>query len=140
MSDLLVDAGPLVAFLAERDQYHELCRSLMRQVRPPLITSWAVLTEAAYLLRDRPHGVRGLFEFVDQGFLTIAAIDESALRWFDAFFQRYADHEPQLADASLIYLAEQLKIDTIFTFDHRHFRIYRMAGNQAPVLYPSHLP
>ena len=59
--------------------------------------------------------------------------------WFADFFKQYHDQEPQLADAALVYLAEREKIDTVFTLDHRHFRVFRIGGTEALNLLPDQL-
>ena len=42
----------------------------------------------------------------------------------------------QLADASLVYLAQREDISTVFTLDRRDFSVYRFKGNQAFRLLP----
>jgi len=93
---VLVDTGPLVAILSPRDQFHETCTRALKDLAPPLYTSWPVLTEAAWLLRLKP----------------------------------------QLADATLVRLAHREKIETVFTVDHRNFRIYRPAANKTFRIVP----
>lgn len=44
--------------------------------------------------------------------------------------ERYADLPMDLADASLVWLAEQTGIRDIATFDERDFTIYRLAGGK----------
>ena len=41
--------------------------------------------------------------------------------------QRYADIPMDFADASIVAAAEQLGTDKVFTLDHKHFGIYRIA-------------
>jgi predicted nucleic acid-binding protein len=48
----LCDTGPLVAYLNRNDPHHVGAVTLMRQVRPPLLTCEAVLAEASYFLRE----------------------------------------------------------------------------------------
>jgi uncharacterized protein len=43
---------------------------------------------------------------------------------------------PQLADASLVHLANRESIDTIFTLDRRNFSVYRSARNRRFRLIP----
>ncbi len=50
MSNLLVDAGPLVALLHKDDQDHALCVDVLKRLREPLLTTWMPITEAMYLL------------------------------------------------------------------------------------------
>jgi predicted nucleic acid-binding protein len=49
---------------------------------------------------------------------------------------RYAGLHPQLADATVVYLAEREKIDTIFTLDRRDFLVYRSARKRPFRLLP----
>jgi hypothetical protein len=50
---------------------------------------------------------------------------------------QYEDINPQIADASLMYLAAQKNIDTIFTLDRRDFSIYRFSNKKVPKILPS---
>ena len=44
---VLVDTSPLVAILREEDQYHDLCVRTLPEINEPLLSCWAVITEAA---------------------------------------------------------------------------------------------
>lgn len=136
MNSVLVDTGPLVAILASRDQYHSACVEVLKSLRPPLVTCWPVITEAAYLLRQSPAALQSLFRMLERGFLVLAPLDYSAAPWFAEFFDQYHDQEPQLADAAIVYLAGREGIETIFTLDHRHFSVFRLPGNRPLTLLP----
>jgi hypothetical protein len=56
--------------------------------------------------------------------------------WMEGFLQKYANQSPQLADASLMYVAETENIVTFFTLDRRDFSVYRLSGNKLPTLLP----
>src|SRR5205823_3894724 len=43
----ICDTGPLVAYLNRNDPYHGWTVALMKQIRPPLLTTEPVLTEVA---------------------------------------------------------------------------------------------
>ncbi len=51
---ILVDTGPIVALLRRPDQHHERCLATLQELREPLATVWPVVTEAMFLLADRP--------------------------------------------------------------------------------------
>jgi predicted nucleic acid-binding protein len=53
-----------------------------------------------------------------------------------AFFKRYDDREPQLADASLVYLADHRETTTVFTLDQTDFSVYRTDSGKAFGLLP----
>ena len=57
--------------------------------------------------------------------VSILELGEDAPSRIAAFMNRYASIGAQLADASLVYLAERENIDTVFTLDRRDFSVYR---------------
>lgn len=113
-----------------------MCARAASTLRAPFLTTWPVLTEAAYLLRKDRDGPRRLLEMIRGGLLRPHDLDDHVILWFDDFFARYADQEPQLADASLVWLAETESIETVFTLDRRDFTIYRTTGGQALRIVP----
>lgn len=48
---VLLDTGPLVAFLNKRDQYHSWTVSELASMAPTLLTCEAVLSESCFLLQ-----------------------------------------------------------------------------------------
>lgn len=136
MRRVLVDAGPLVAIVSERDQHHRVCRDLLGGLHPPLLTCWPALTEAAWLLRHRKPALGKLLESCAGGLFHLLELDAEALPWMADFLRRYEKLGAQLADAVLMYLAEREKIDTVFTLDRRDFSVYRLSGNRSLRLLP----
>lgn len=136
MTFLLVDTGPLVALIRKADRDHQRCVDVAAQVTSPLLTTWPVLTEAAWLLRGDRRDVDALLQMVPRGFLHIDPLDLDAVAWIRDFLERYADQQPQLADATLMYLAEARNLDTVFTLDVRDFSVYRTAGGGVLNLVP----
>ncbi len=133
---VLVDTGPLVALFSARDAYHEVCSRALTEINPPFLTTWPVITEAAWLLRDQPIGLQRLFEALAEGFCQVADLDAAAFPWLSGFLRRYRKLGPDVADGSLVYSAERQGLDTIFTLDRRHFSVYRFGRNQAFNLLP----
>src|SRR5437762_593824 len=121
----LVDAGPLVALLNAKDAAHTSCTAAVGDLAKPLISSWAVLAEAAWLLRKSPNGMQGLMRLVAEGVVVCPLLDAAAADWIADCERRYADLQPQLADLTLLYLARQEKADVVFTLDRRDFLVFR---------------
>jgi predicted nucleic acid-binding protein len=134
---ILIDTGPIVAILSEADQHHERCVSELASLRPPLFTCWPVVTEAQWLLRRDPRATQGLFRAFDSGLLELLPVDEAAMPWLAVFLRRYAKIHPDLADATLVYLAEREGIYTVFTLDQRDFAVYRYSRNRRLKIVPS---
>jgi uncharacterized protein len=135
-SRVVVGTGPLVAIIRKREKAHKKRVATSKVIRPPMLTCWPVLTEAAWLLRNEPGGFAGLGGMLDIGLIELAALDRTAVPWIVAFLERYASAGPQLADAALMYLAEREGIDTVFTLDRRDFSIYRTSNGHALAILP----
>lgn len=133
---VLVDTDPLVALLSADDAHHEACVRALALLPPPLVTCWPVLTEAAWLLRKRPGAVEKLLEAFDAGLLALPPLGPEAAPWLGRFLRRYEDAGAQLADAALMYLAEQHGIATVFTLDRRDFSVYRLRRNRSLRIIP----
>lgn len=121
---LLVDTGPLVAIVNARDASHKTCADILRDCRLPLLTTWPVITEAAWLLRNVPQGVSKLLGMVESGIVECLELDADAAAWISHELERYADLKPQFADVSLLYIAAQEDLNEIFTLDRRDFVVY----------------
>ena len=63
----LVDTGAILAFLDENDRWHGACLEAFADVRFPLLTSEAVLTELFHFMGGRFHLVERAWKFVRSG-------------------------------------------------------------------------
>ena len=136
ISRVLVDTGPIVAVFSKRDAFHEICVDQLRDITPPLLTTWPVVTEAAWLLRKYPPGIERLLKSVDGGLFEFPVISEGAGLWMARFLKKYRNLGAQLADASLVYLAERDGLETIFTLDRRDFSVYRFSRKRSFRILP----
>jgi len=133
---VLLDTGPLVAFLAAGLEHHEWVCEQWKQLSPPLVTCEAVLTEAAFLLKREGCEADPLFVLLERGVLRVGLEVEDQLADLRTLMRRYRDRPMSLADACLVRLAEMHPGGTVFTLD-ADFRIYRRHGNKViPVLMP----
>ncbi len=133
---LLVDTGPIVAILSETDEHHEACVEQLSHIHVPLLTCWPVITEAAWLLRAYPQAIRRLLaSFQGQPF-ELVPMSETDLPAIAAILAKYKGLGIQLADASLVHLANREGIDLIFTLDRRDFGVFRLAHGKKLRLIP----
>jgi hypothetical protein len=114
-----------------------VCHQQGGELPRPLITTWPVIAEAAWLLRKTHGGVSALLGMISEGLIECYPLDARAAAWMDAFLKKYADQDPQLADVSLMYVADIENITSIFTLDRRDFSIYRLTNKSAIQILPT---
>jgi predicted nucleic acid-binding protein len=133
---VLIDTGPLVAILYEKEEHHERCVQQMKELPATVRSCWPVITEAAYLLRASPAGVHTLLSRVELGRVEILPLTSGDAPSISAILKRYSDQGFDFADACLMHLAEREGIEYVFTLDRRHFSVYRPPSGRALVLLP----
>ncbi|MFC0081547.1 type II toxin-antitoxin system VapC family toxin [Aciditerrimonas ferrireducens] len=127
----LTDAGPLIAIIDADEPDHASCMDALGQLTLPLLTTWPTFTEAMYLLA-RAGGIRAqqaLWRLVSTNRLVVADLSPSAVERSARLMNQYADRPMDLADATLVALAEERGDRRIFTLD-TDFHIYRFRGRQ----------
>jgi predicted nucleic acid-binding protein len=136
MTRTLLDAGPLVAYFSEDDQWHEWSIEQMRQLTPPLWTCEAVLTEACFLIARNDGKPSDVIRKVQEGILSVGIDVETEAATIDTLMRRYDDVPMSLADACLVRLSELHPDSRVFTLD-RDFARYRRHGRHIiPLLAP----
>jgi uncharacterized protein len=124
---IIADTGFWLALANARDRHHLAARRALAELREPLVTTWPVLTETCHLLVTRL-GSRAAELFVasgSRGAFEIFALDRTHLDRITELMQKYRDLPMDLADASLVLLAEHLGTGRILSTDARDFRTYR---------------
>ncbi len=103
----LTDAGPLIAIIDADEADHQRCVDTLRQLTPPLVTTWPAFTEAMYLLSRAggPPGRQALWKLVLTGRLELADLPRSAVERAAALMDKYADRPMDLVDATLAALS-----------------------------------
>lgn len=129
---ILLDAGPLYALLNRSDKHHERCVEALKSITVPLITSWPAFTEAMYLLGADFgwHGQRMLWEMYRQRKFEVAEPTPELTERAYSLMEKYHDLPMDLADATLVALAEERDIRTVFTVDRADFETYRLNGRK----------
>lgn len=125
----LTDAGPLIAIIDRGEDDHERCIAALESLSAPMVTSWPAFTEAAYLLGDAGGwpAQDAFWKLIERGDLVTAGMDEAIVKRTRALMAKYRDVPMDLADASLVALAEALETRRVFSLDSR-FHIYRLKG------------
>lgn len=127
----LTDAGPLIALIDAGEPEHERCKAAIEELPFPLVTTWPAFTEAICLL-GRAAGWPGqdaLWRMVRRRALALAELGEDLTLRSAELMHRYSDHPMDLADATLVAVAEAKGLHTIFTLDS-DFMAYRLRGGR----------
>ena len=129
MQSTLVDSGPLVALFAADESHHRWVARFIKSSRMRFSTTWPVVTEVcATLSRSHPAMVAFL-EWVARGGLDIEDLVPADLPAMLVLLRKYADLPMDLADASLVVLAERTGRDAIVSLDS-DFEVYRLHGKR----------
>jgi hypothetical protein len=132
---IAVDTGPIVALFDKNDNYHSVCHNIIRTLKMPLATTVPVLTEAFYLLSFSWQLQDDLWEFIVEGNLQIYNLDRDFMKTCRELMRKYHDLPMDLADASLVAVADAENIRTIFTLD-KDFKVYKTKQNKHFKLLP----
>lgn len=125
---ILADSGFWIALGNRRDRHHERAVHAARKYSPEgFVTTWPVLTEVVHLLAHRVHPVQATTFVGDigRGAAAVADLPDDAVPRIEALMRRYANLPMDLADASLVVLAEELDDGRILSTDVRDFEGYR---------------
>ena len=126
---VLVDTGPIVAYLHRGDAWHEAAVRFLRRWRGELLTTWPVITEAAYL-SEAPKARLAIMQWLQRNLQAVGLEAADAAR-MERYYRKYADQDPDLADLSLLAIAERMGVTDILTVDAKDFGVYRLSGGRA---------
>lgn len=124
---IIADTGFWLAIANRRDCHHERAKAALSKHRGPFMTTWPVMTETCHLLASRL-GVDAELAFMRtaaRGALEIFSLERTHLPRVEALMQKYASLPMDLADASLVILAEESGSGDILSTDTRDFATYR---------------
>jgi predicted nucleic acid-binding protein len=124
---IIADTGYWLALANRADRHHQAALQAMTGLREKLVTTWPVLTETCHLLLSRL-GVAAQLAFlrgVQNGACSVFQVTEGHLPRIEELMAQYADLPMDLADASLVVLAEETGSGRILSTDQRDFHTYR---------------
>jgi uncharacterized protein len=135
---LVVDAGPLYAYVDADDAHHDACLALLEGHPGPLVVPTLVVTEVTYLLAGRlghQAEVRFLGDLAS-GALTPAGVDMDDWLRIAELVATYHDLPLGTVDASVVATCERLGVATVATLDRRHFSVVRPRHTAAFEMVP----
>ena len=125
---IAVDAGFIYALVDPKDGWHvRAAAKTHTAAEEGWITTWPALAEASHLLSHRL-GARyaaGLVDDVAEHALEVWDLPADASGRMAELIRKYASLPMDLADASLVLLAEHLGHGRILSTDERDFKAYR---------------
>lgn len=134
--NILIDTGPIVAFLNKNDQYHSFVKKNMSLLRAPFYSCEAVITESFFLMSRIPTGVDKLIELLEMQYILIQPVYSENQSSVHHLIQSYSNIPMSMADACLVQMMDQKKDSSIFTLDS-DFQIYRsLKGERLQVIAP----
>lgn len=137
LRDVLCDSGPLAALFNRSDSYHTQALAYFKRhgASVRLLTTWEVVSEVMYFLDFSAHAQADLLlwlhEGATRGLIRIAALQTDDLLGLSTMMRKYADRPMDLADASLVWLANSTGITDIITIDRADFAVYRTNKRKA---------
>ena len=138
---IVCDTGPLVAAALSNDSDHQACADLFSQLhdaRTELLVPATVVAEVGYLLaREAGPRVESLFlqSLADGDFSAVDLTAGDYARMAELVVT-YGDLPLGTTDASVIAIAERLKLTDVATLDRRHFTVVRPTHTSTLTLLP----
>ena len=124
-----------MAVLDSADQGHAECVDVWHEVADRCITTEAVVTEATHLV-GRAGSASLPLELLLAARIPVVSLERAGHEHAVHLMRRYATLPMDYADASLIVVADALRIETVFTLDRKGFRTYRRGNGKAFVIIP----
>lgn len=135
---ILTDASPLISLIDKGQESHLMCLETLKLFRGQMLTTWSCFTEAMYFLGELRgwNGQNALWDFVRKDALLLHLPTEFEIQRTIELMEKYQDVPMDLADATLVALAETQNLKQIFTLDSDFF-VYRINNKIAFEVFPN---
>jgi predicted nucleic acid-binding protein len=128
LDSVIVDTGFLVAYARRDDPLHEKADKYLKRLGERLVTVSPVIVETCFFLNA--YAKRHLLDWARGATLRVVDVQPSSYSDLSATIGKYASRDIDLADAALVWLAEQADIYRILTVDRRDFSLFRLKGGK----------
>lgn len=125
---IITDSGFWVAIFHPNDKHHQKAVQKLRQYdQEDLMTTWPILTETTHLIYSRTKDTQKIINFVTyyEQNNSIFSLNITHIPRIKELMEQYKNLPMDLADASLVILAEHLGHGRILSTDQRDFNTYR---------------
>ncbi|WP_323594820.1 type II toxin-antitoxin system VapC family toxin [Aliarcobacter butzleri] len=130
MLKTIIDSGPLIALFDRSDKYHNKVLDFIKSYKGKLITSWAVITEVSHMLDFNLQVQIDFLKWCEIGGIEVYDISQTEISNIRIMMEKYIDVPMDLADATLMYIANKENIKNIVSIDS-DFDIYRTLKKQS---------
>jgi predicted nucleic acid-binding protein len=132
---VIVDAGFWIELINKRDDFHRQATQQLTNLssqNETLITTCAVMAETSHLLLNRvgQHAQQIFIEQYRQQTFELFELHAEHAPKVAELMEKYSDLPMDLADASLVILAEHLGHGRILSTDERDFQTYRWKNHE----------
>ncbi|MDS4019594.1 MAG: PIN domain-containing protein [Candidatus Competibacter sp.] len=128
---VIANTGFWLALANRKDKHHAIANVRLTEISPePLITTWPIATETCHLLGARI-SVQAQQLFLSNyvaGAFTIFDLTPQHIPRLIILMKKYASLPMDLADGSLVILAEHLGHGRILSTDERDFETYKKSA------------
>jgi len=129
MQNSLIDAGPIIALFDKSDQYHQKVLTYMKEYSGRLVTTWPVITEVCYMIDFSRETQLDFLDWIIAGGIDVHILKKWQLAGIRSYFLKYSDLPADLADCTLLEVAESENLDSILTLD-RDFNVYKLSNGR----------
>lgn len=125
MQNALLDAGPLIALFDNSDTHHKRILKFFQNYTGNLFTTWPIITEVMHFLNFNPNVQSDFLLWLQRDPLHIEEQTKTGIEKMRKLILKYKNVPMDLADASIVLLAEEKNIRHIITMDSDYI-VYRM--------------
>jgi predicted nucleic acid-binding protein len=131
-----IDTGPWVALIDRSETRHAECVQWLKNFSGKLYSTEAVLTEVLYLLNFSITAQCAALDFILESVVEIVPASTMSLKKTKNLMKKYADLPMDFADATIVCLATETRMQNVVTFDRKDFTIYRLPKNHSFTIMP----
>ncbi len=132
----IIDTGPWVALIDRSETKHAECVQWLKNFTGRLYSTEAVLTEVLYLLNFSIAAQCAALDFVLESVVEIVPANTKSLQKTKGLMKQYADLPMDFADATIVCLATETRMQKVVTFDKKDFAIYKLPKKQSFTIMP----